>query len=130
MLHIDDDAVDTINLQRVFRKMDLNHELRHADNGRAALQLMRNEPRFVPNVILLDMNMPVLGGLEFLNELRSDPGLQHITVFVLSSSEHAADIHAAHGFNVAGYLLKPLSTAKYNLLIKRLVELWAVSEFP
>jgi CheY-like chemotaxis protein len=130
VLHVDDDAVDAMNLQRVFKKLNVKHEVKHVNNGKEALTLMRDEPRYLPNVILLDLNMPILGGFEFLEALRMDADLQHVSVFVLSSSDHSADIENAYGLHVAGYFLKPLSPAKYNLVIKRLVEIWAVSEFP
>ena len=121
VLHVDDDAVDAMNLRRVFKKLNVKHEVKHVNNGKEALTLMRDEPRYLPNVILLDLNMPILGGFEFLEALRMDADLQH---------DHSADIENAYGLHVAGYFLKPLSPAKYNLVIKRLVEIWAVSEFP
>ncbi|MEY3442866.1 MAG: hypothetical protein RLZZ519_1147 [Bacteroidota bacterium] len=130
VLHVDDDAVDAMNLQRVFKKLNVKHEVKHVSNGQEALTLMRNEPRFVPHVIVLDLNMPVLSGFEFLEVLRMDAELCSVAVFVLSSSDHSADIENAYGHHVAGYFLKPLSPVKYNMVIKRLVEIWAVSEFP
>ncbi len=130
VLHVDDDAVDAMKLQRVFKKLNVNHEVKHVTNGHEALSLMQTEPRYIPNLILLDLNMPVLGGLEFLEALRSDADLKHIAVFVLSASDHSADIQQAHGLHVAGYFLKPLSPSRYSMVIKRLVEIWAVSEFP
>ena len=130
VLHVDDDAVDAMKLQRVLKKLNVNHEVKHVVNGNEALSLMQAEPRYIPNVIILDLNMPGLNGLEFLEMLRNDATLRHITVFILSASDNSADIQNAYGLHVAGYFLKPLSTSRYSLVIKRLVEMWAVSEFP
>lgn len=130
VLHVDDDAVDIVNLQRIFKKLEVPHELQQASNGHAALELMRAAPAFTPDVILLDLNMPILDGLGFLKELRSDPALQRITVFVLSTSDYPPDVATAYDHNVAGYLVKPLSPAKFTVVIERLLGLWAITEFP
>jgi CheY-like chemotaxis protein len=122
--------VDAVNMQRIFRKLSVPHELRQASNGIVALDLIRKEPCFIPDVILLDWNMPVMDGAEFLKALRTDENLHRIPVYVLSTSDYPPDIATAYEHNVAGYLVKPLSPSKFNAVIERLLNLWDICEFP
>lgn len=130
VLHIEDDRIDTLNMQRIFKKMDVPHRLLHASNGMEALELLRAEPHNRPNVILLDINMPAMNGLEFLKELRADPVLRPIMVFILSTSDYPRDVAIAYSHNVAGYLVKPTSSSKFSNIIESLLNLWAICEFP
>lgn len=130
LLHVDDDVVDATSLRRSLDKLKLNHQLRHAPNGRKALDLLQQDPSYRPDVILLDLNMPVMGGLEFLKNLREDPRLKSITVFILSTSDFPPDVAAAYSLNAAGYLVKPFSSMEFNTLLDQLFKLLAVYEFP
>jgi len=135
ILHVEDDEVDAMVMQRALKKTGLNYKLSHAKNGLMALDMLRGTngyekitPR--PNVILLDLNMPQMTGHEFLRELRSDPELKSISVYVLSTSNDDRDRVEAYNNNVAGYIVKPLSLESYVDAISTLNNFWALTELP
>jgi CheY-like chemotaxis protein len=109
VLLVDDDEVDRRSLIRALRKHGMTNEFVEAGDGLAALELIRNhgpqELRW-PYIILLDINMPRMDGLQFLAEVRSDEELQHLVVLVLTSSDDERDLTAAYQHSIAGYILK------------------------
>ncbi|MEM1000385.1 MAG: response regulator, partial [Bacteroidota bacterium] len=126
ILLIEDDEVDVMNVQRSFRKNGVRHHLRIAHDGLQALEMLRSHAVALPQVILLDINMPRMGGLEFLRELRQDPRLCSIAVFIMSTSDNPIDKATAYQYNVAGYIVKPLSAEKFNQAITKLVAFWEI----
>jgi CheY-like chemotaxis protein len=135
ILHVEDDEVDAMVMQRALKKTDLNYKLFHAKNGIEALDLLRGgngKEKIVPrpNVILLDLNMPQMNGHEFLKELRSDPELKPISVYVMSTSNDDRDRLGAYSQNVAGYIVKPLSLESYVEAIAVLNRFWQLNELP
>jgi CheY-like chemotaxis protein len=129
ILLVEDDEVDIMNVQRTFRKQNVQHRLEVARDGMEALSQLRAAAN-KPHVILLDINMPRMNGLEFLRELRSDPALARIAVFVMSTSSNPSDKSTAFQFNVAGYIVKPLSSEDFNHSLACLVRFWEICEFP
>ncbi len=129
VLLIEDDEVDVMNVERSFKKNKIQHRLRHAADGIDALELLRSNIADLPQVILLDINMPRMGGLEFLQELRADPTLKSITVFIMSTSSNSFDKENAYQYNVAGYIVKPLSAESFNQSIAKLAAFWEICEF-
>jgi len=114
VLLIEDDELDTISVERSLKKLDVEYELHTAYNGIEALEVLRgndNRPRLepLPDVILLDLNMPKMNGIEFLTHLRGDERLKDIKVFVMTTSGEEADRRAAEGLGISGYLIKPLN---------------------
>jgi CheY-like chemotaxis protein len=81
-------------------------------------------------LILLELNMPKMGGLEFLRELRADPSLCKLPVVVLSTSKQDSDLAAAYQYNVAGYIIKPMSFSSFVETIDILNRYWLMSELP
>jgi len=135
MLHIllvDDDDVDIMNVQRAFKKNNIANPLYIARNGIEALDLLRGQSDLsIPDerrLILLDLNMPRMNGLEFLRELRSDPSLQGLTVVVLTTSDDDRDKIEAYNFNVAGYILKPVTFAAFMEAMAALNNYWTINE--
>ena len=110
ILLIDDDEIDTELVRRAFQQHKIANPLIHVTDGLSALALLRGEPGVVPlrkpYLILLDMNMPRMNGLEFLHELRQDPVLQSSVVFMLTTSEDEQELAAAYAEGIAGYILK------------------------
>ncbi len=110
VLLVDDDVVDVKAVKRAFAKHGLENPMTIAKDGQEALHILRGEagrPRLeAPYVILLDLNMPRMNGLELLDVLRSDVSLRRAVVFVLTTSAHDQDKLAAYDRNVAGYVLK------------------------
>ncbi|MDX2098994.1 MAG: response regulator [Leptolyngbyaceae cyanobacterium bins.59] len=134
ILLIDDDAVDIMNVQRAFKKSNILNPLHIANNGLEALEVLRREGGDpVPahrRMILLDLNMPRMNGIEFLRELRADPALKAIPVVVLTTSNEDRDRVEAYQFNVAGYILKPVTLSSFVEAMATLNKYWMLSEFP
>jgi CheY-like chemotaxis protein len=131
ILLVEDDKVDVMNVERALRKNNLTNPLFVAPNGVEALRMLRDGT--VPGVrrlILLDLNMPRMNGLEFLRELRADPALSISPVVVLTTSNDERDKLAAYDQHVAGYLLKPVTFTNFVELMATLNKYWALVELP
>ena len=84
----------------------------------------------IPRIILLDLNMPRVGGIEFLHEIRKDEHLKNISVFVMTTSNEDKDKVDAYNLNVAGYILKPLSMENFVSAVSILKNSWTLCEYP
>jgi CheY-like chemotaxis protein len=134
ILLVEDDEVDVMNVKRAFQKNNLNNPIQHAGNGIEALDLLKgqngNKQIDLPKIILLDLNMPKMGGIEFLHELRKDENLKNISVFVMTTSNEDKDKVDAYNLNVAGYILKPLSMENFVSAVSILKNYWILCEYP
>ena len=131
ILLVDDDDVDVMNVKRAFKKANIMNPVFVASDGLEALDQLRTGK--VPEhrrLVLLDLNMPRMNGIEFLRELRNDPGLKHTSVVVLTTSDDDTDIVEAYDLNVAGYLLKPVTSHKFVDLMAQINRYWALVEMP
>ncbi|PMB16736.1 two-component system response regulator [Fischerella thermalis CCMEE 5282] len=136
ILLVEDDEVDIMNVKRAFKKVNIINPLYVATNGIKALATLRSsngKPPEVPNdrrLILLDLNMPKMGGIEFLQELRADPQLRPTPVVVMTTSNQNKDRVEAYNLNVAGYLLKPVTFNNFLELMTTLNKYWTLCEMP
>jgi CheY-like chemotaxis protein len=134
ILLIEDDEVDVMNVKRAFKKNNITNPLVVANNGLDALQYLRvthkEKPSELPRIILLDLNMPKMGGIEFLRELRHDEQLKNLSVFIMTTSNEDRDKIDAYNLNVAGYILKPLSMDRFIEAVSTLNNYWKLCEFP
>lgn len=131
ILVVEDDEVDVKNIRRAFERGRLSNPLYFAGDGIEALQKLRDGS--VPSdrrMVLLDINMPRMNGLEFLRELRGDPALKHIPVVVLTTSNDDRDRFEAYDVGVAGYLLKPITFTGFVDLMSAMNRYWALVEMP
>ena len=134
ILLVEDDKVDIMNVQRAFKKNNILNPLFIASNGLEALEMLRGRdgrPSVIPSyrrLILLDLNMPKMGGIEFLQQLRTDPILQSIPVVILTTSDQDCDRMDAYKLNVAGYILKPVTFANFVEMMYVLNRYWTFSE--
>ena len=129
ILHIEDDELDALNVQRFLRATDLVSDITYASDGVDALEALRSGDLPLSElVILLDIRLPRMDGFEFLHELRADPELRHLPVVVLSTSEDEGDLATAYAHNVAGYLVKPLSVERLRSCLSAFARYWAVQE--
>jgi len=131
ILLVEDDQVDVMNVRRAFEKHHIANPLHVAANGIDALDMLRQN--VVPEerrIVLLDLNMPKMSGLEFLRELRTDPALQSTPVIVLTTSNDERDKIEAYNLNVAGYLLKPVTFANFVEVMAAINKYWALVELP
>lgn len=110
ILLIEDDELDTISVERSLKKLQIQYELHTAYNGLEALEMLRkaNQP-LLPDVILLDINMPRMNGIEFLRILRLDDKLKELKVFIMTTSSESSDRDAAEKLGISGYIIKPLN---------------------
>ncbi|AKQ45259.1 chemotaxis protein CheY [Rufibacter radiotolerans] len=130
ILLVEDDEVDIMNVQRAFKKNNINNPLHIANNGLEALEMLRSGAIPMPPIIILDINMPKMNGIEFLQEIRKDPVLNRISVFVMTTSNEDSDKIKAYNLNVAGYILKPLSFEKFVAAVATLDRYWKLCERP
>ncbi len=136
VLLVEDDEVDIMNMQRAFKKGNVTNHLYIANNGIEALEMLRGNSENFPSVpnqrrlILLDLNMPKMNGIEFLQTLRADPNLKQTPVVVLTTSNADRDRIDAYNSNVAGYLLKPIAFATFVELMVTLNKYWSSCEMP
>jgi CheY-like chemotaxis protein len=120
-----------MNIRRAFKKNNIANPLFVAGNGVEALEQLRNGgvPR-ERRIILLDLNMPRMNGIEFLRELRADPELKLSVVIVLTTSNDERDRIEAYNLNVAGYILKPVTFTNFSEVMAALNKYWALVELP
>ena len=131
ILLVEDDQVDVMNVRRAFDKNRIANPLFAASDGLEALAMLRDGR--VPatrRIVLLDLNMPRMNGIEFLRELRRDPALQLTPVVVLTTSNDERDKVEAYNLNVAGYLLKPVTFVNFVELMAALNKYWTLVELP
>jgi CheY-like chemotaxis protein len=136
ILLVEDDEVDVMNIRRAFKKNRIKNPLYVASNGIEGLAMLRSDnkqPPVVPNrrrLILLDLNMPQMNGLEFLAQLRADPQLKMTPVIVLTTSDEDKDRVEAYNMNVAGYILKPVTFVNFAEVMIALNNYWSLCEIP
>ncbi|HET7221373.1 MAG TPA: response regulator, partial [Vicinamibacterales bacterium] len=125
ILLVEDDQVDVMNVKRAFEKNRIANPLFVAGNGLEALAMLR--ANVVPEdrrIVLLDLNMPKMNGLEFLRDLRADSRLHATVVIVLTTSNDEKDKIEAYNLNVAGYLLKPVTFVNFVEAMAALNKYW------
>lgn len=131
ILLVEDDQVDQMNVKRAFERNKIMNPLYVAENGVEALEMLRDGR--VPDerrLILLDLNMPMMNGIEFLRTLRADEQLSGTPVVVLTTSNDEQDKVQAYNLNVAGYLLKPVTFSNFVELTAALNKYWTLVEMP
>ncbi|MFY0675234.1 MAG: response regulator [Bacteroidia bacterium] len=131
ILLVEDDEVDVMNVKRAFKKNNILNPLVVKNNGIEALEYLKSLPaEELPKIVLLDLNMPLMGGIEFLRELRDNEKTHRISVFVMTTSNQDNDKIEAFNLNVAGYILKPLSMERFVQAVSTLKSYWTLCEYP
>jgi len=135
ILLVEDDRVDIMNVQRSFRQANIANPLYVANNGVDALAILKGDHEDIEmpkarRLVLLDLNMPKMGGIELLQKIRKDPALRSTPVIVLTTSNQEKDRMEAYNLNVAGYLLKPVTFGSFFELITTLNRYWTLCEIP
>ena len=131
ILLVEDDEVDVMNVRRAFRAGGIGHVLHVAESADEALEMLRTGgvPR-ERRLVLLDLNMPRMNGIEFLRALRADPELGLTPVVVLTTSNDDRDRVDAYNLNVAGYILKPVTFNNFCEAMSTLNKYWSLVELP
>ena len=130
ILLVDDDEVDVLTVKRAFQRNRLTNPIHVANNGLEALEKLRDGSLGPRRLVLLDINMPKMNGIEFLRVVRADPALQTTAVVVLPTSNEERDKIDAFKLNVAGYLLKPVTFGNFIDLMATLNKYWTLVEMP
>jgi len=130
ILLAEDDGVDAMTVKRAFGELKVNNELVRVTNGEEALEYLKTHADKMPCVILLDLNMPRMNGIEFLKAAKADDELRQIPVVVLTTSKDDRDKVESFKLSVAGYIVKPVDYKKFVEAIKVLNLYWTLSELP
>ena len=129
ILLVEDDRVDIMTVQRALKKIDVRNPLHVARTGVEALGMLRGDwfPGILPtpSLILLDLNLPKMGGIEFLKELRADPVLRDLQVIVLTSSNEPSDRAAAFEYEVDDYIVKPHTFDEFSNVMSVILAGWS-----
>lgn len=125
ILLVEDDEIEKLKFERAIKKLNLSLNIIMANNGEEALVQCNEE---TPNLILLDLNMPKMNGLEFLAHLKTDENLKFIPTVVFSTSNNHQDMLSAFKIGVAGYVVKPLHYHDYVDQINKIVSYWSINE--
>ncbi len=132
---VEDDDVDAENVIRAFQKNKITNPLYIVNNGEEALALLNNEAPYEdlekhrrPGIILLDINMPLMSGIEFLKVIKADEKFMSIPVIVLTTSKEENDRVESFKLSVAGYVIKPVEFADFIKVVKTIDLYWTLSE--
>lgn len=134
-LLVDDDMISIMAMKRALKKLKIVNKTMVAKDGQEALDILRAAAAdfsegLPPFIVTLDLNMPRMNGLEFLESVRADPDLQRIVVFVFSTSDMPHDIQAAYSQNVAGYLVKENASETFSEALEMLGSYSRIVELP
>ena len=124
---IEDDSIEIMKLNRTISRLKLKHKIIEANNGEEALNLLSKKDN-LPDLILLDLNMPKLNGIEFLGILKNDKVLRYIPTVILTTSNNKKDLKECFEIGVSGYVLKPLKYEVYVDKIEKLLLYWSINE--
>jgi len=127
ILLIEDDIIEVMKFNRTISKLGLHHDIVEANNGEEALKILHKKEE-LPDIILLDLNMPKLNGIEFLNILNSDEVLKYIPTIILTTSKNQMDLIECYKIGIAGYVIKPLKYEDYVSKIDKLLTYWSINE--
>ncbi len=130
ILLVEDDSVDAMTVRRALKDLRTPYVLVHSANGEKALEYLRSKSNKKPCVILLDLNMPKMNGIEFLKIIKADKVLKKIPVVVLTTSRNEKDIIDSFELSVAGYVVKPADYKKFVEIIRVIDQYWSLNELP
>ncbi len=129
ILLIEDDTIERMKFNRTVSSLTLNKQVKiqEAVNGEEALKILKEE-NYIPNIIILDLNMPRINGLEFLKILKDDAILRFIPSIVLTTSSNHRDMFESYKIGIAGYVIKPLKYEDYEDRVSKLISYWSINE--
>jgi len=126
ILLVEDDRIEILKFKRSISNIVDDYDLSLSNNGKEAFFEIDKE---IPDLIILDLNMPDINGIEFLTILKNDDELKHIPVIILTTSNNDRDISKCYRLGIAGYVLKPLKYDDYEGKIKSILRYWSLNEF-
>jgi CheY-like chemotaxis protein len=130
ILLVEDDSVDAMTVKRAMRDLHVTNSVMHSVNGEEALKYLGDPANEKPFVVLLDLNMPKMSGIEFLKIIKADADLKMIPIIVLTTSKEKRDVVDSFELGAAGYMIKPVDYAKFVEVISTVMVYWGSSELP
>lgn len=130
ILLVEDDSVDVMTILRALKEIHVVNPVVNMEHGEAALDYLRDPATERPCIILLDLNMPIMNGIEFLNNIKQDAELKRIPVIVLTTSEEQQDKVNSFDLGVAGYMAKPVDYRRFVEMMRSIDMYWTLSEMP
>jgi CheY-like chemotaxis protein len=130
ILLIEDDRVDAMTVERALKQLRVPNQLILTTNGEQALKYLKNENNELPCVILMDLNMPKINGMEFLQIIKTQESLKDIPVVVMSTSNERQDMDDAAKFGIVMYLVKSLGYEKFVEALSTIEQLWSSPDLP
>lgn len=130
ILLVEDDQVDMMTVIRALKQVHVTNKVVHLENGEDALNYLRDEDNDKPCIILLDLNMPIMNGIEFLQAIKNNEQLKRIPVVVLTTSQEQQDKCDSFNLGIAGYMAKPVDYRQFVEVMRSIDAYWTVSEMP
>jgi len=127
ILLVEDDAIEVMKFNRVVKNMETRHKIMEANNGEEALDILKDR-EVNPDIIVLDLNMPKVNGLEFLRLIKQDDSRRCIPTIILTTSTNHTDVKECYNMGIAGYVVKPLKHDDYLSSTTKLIEYWSNNE--
>lgn len=128
VLVVEDDKIEVLKFKRAADVLGLTHQFIFAENGEDAIRVLESDEEALPNLILLDLNMPRFDGFEFLTMMRSKDSLRFIPTIIMTTSENEKDLKKCYELGVAGYMIKPLDYDLYTKKVSALFNYWELNE--
>lgn len=126
ILLIEDDYIEAMKFNKVLSYQEIKHTVVNAKDGEEALTILDKKDQ-LPDVILLDLNMPKINGLEFLKRIKNSSDKCHIPVVILTTSSNFTDLKECYTIGIAGYILKPLTFEEYTVKIENFIKYWSIN---
>ncbi|MDD3364639.1 MAG: response regulator [Syntrophomonas sp.] len=130
ILLVEDDRIDAMTVQRALKDIKVLNKLIIRENGEEALEFLRDDCNVKPAIILLDLNMPRMNGIEFLEVAKKDDAIKKIPVIVLTTSHGEWDRIQSFNLGAAGYMVKPVDYKQFVEVIRVVDLYWTLSELP
>ena len=127
---VEDDQIDVMSVKRALQELNVTNTLNVVGDGLEALEFLRDPANASPCIILLDLQMPRMGGIEFLQVIKHDDVLKSIPVVVLTTSDEDQDKVASFKLSVAGYIIKPVDYRQFVEAMRTIRLHWTLSELP
>ena len=130
ILLLEDNKIEAMKVQRTFDKLGIEKTLHICQDGIEGMEWLEKNREDLPSVILLDLNMPRMNGLEFLAQIKQDESFKFIPVIVLTTSNNQKDKEESYRLSVAGYVVKPVEYGEYMNTMQKIKEYWEKCELP
>ncbi|MCL7754080.1 response regulator [Polaribacter sp. Z022] len=127
VLLIEDNLIEIMKMKRTISFLKLDHTMQEAKNGEEALKILEDKSKY-PDIILLDLNMPKMSGIEFLTIIKDTDEFKHIPIIILTTSDNQKDLLECYRIGISGYVLKPLKYDDYVKKIEAVLNYWSLIE--